>query len=165
MPDRVRRQERLDTELQIAEREKNWPIFLAYLASGYNVPVSTWRRIDGLTEAFDTSGWFDPATGTFTPKRAGRFIIMARAAIDELGSGNRFTMDLYKNGAAYSGMGGPTHSSSSGFFLGLLGASFVELNGTTDNCDVRVNHSGDVGKSLQTGLQWTWVAGYFVGGM
>lgn len=111
-------------------------VFRVYRGTNLNVPASP-GLITFDTEQFDTSGWYDEATGRFTPLVAGYYRFAWGIRLASVVAGQELLSSLWKNGAvaAYgqtaAGVAGHTHGPSS------VGATILSANGSTDYFDVR----------------------------
>lgn len=154
------------------DRRDKLGLFRAFLTAPRTIAASNvWTRVDGLTEDFDvgdgtggsSSGWFDPATGRFSPGRTGYLEMKASVRLESLGAGSRMEAQVRKNGADHIALSGPLHSGSNAGGLGEGSSVYLRADAATDYFEVFVRHSGAVTKDLLTGLANTWVAGRYVG--
>jgi hypothetical protein len=138
--------------------------FLAYLNTpAYNVPAGSARRLDGLTEVYDTDDCFDPALGRYTPGRAGVVEIKVSATLDALGDQNLFRAALRINNNEYIQID-QQHSATSSRPLTVGGMVEVQV-AAADYIEVFLNHTGGSGQPLRTGLLNSWISGSFKGEM
>ncbi len=117
------------------------------------------------TEEYDAAGWYDAATSTYTPQRAGRYLLAAHVQISPSVSGKSFFVRINKNGAIHAFLS-ITHTSHTGNVAGG-GATEVNANGTTDHFEVFLFHTFGVNTSDLGGSSLppsrVWFAGHYLG--
>lgn len=90
---------------------KNVSAFRAYQTVAQSLAAGIDAKLVYQVKGYDTLGEFDPATGRFTPKQAGLYLITAALTINPQINGNRASMRLFVNGADHSRMFNDTVSS------------------------------------------------------
>lgn len=133
--------------------------FSAYLASALALSTNpqTPLVLDG--ERFDVSGWFDSATGLFTPQVAGYYRFSWLVSVSPGASGQGFVAGLVKNGllvaqGSYS-VSVAGHTQSSG------GSAVMVANGSTDAFGVEAR--GTVPNALTATAHDTFFCGELIG--
>lgn len=109
-------------------------------SGAYNVLIAN-------TEEYDISGWYDAATGVFTPQVAGYYYLCGGVWIKTaLADGERTGLALFKNGGQHKNLYFGHQSGSDGDTNRLSGGAIVVANGTTDAFDIRVynNHGSAI---------------------
>lgn len=139
------------------------PAFHAYQAEG--APTAIGAISVGVvlcgTEAIDTGGYHDPATGKFTPLVAGTYTIKIAGALKAVVDRKEVWVGLRKNGTTsrWSGLANTSNAASS---AGGGGGSFdVYLNGSTDYIEF-VIYNGDASSrnTYDTGSNVCWWMGH-----
>ena len=79
----------------------NTPVFSAYMSAGQNIPNTTFTKIAFNTENFDVGGCYDTSNKRFVVPsgQAGKYVIVAKSAIDGIDDGEHVDIALYKNGS------------------------------------------------------------------
>jgi hypothetical protein len=111
------------------------------------------------TEEYDISGWYDPATGRFTPQLAGRYRLGGAVQFNAIAAASQ-ALDIYKNGVVAKRLG------SDGFVSGTVGLALngwadVVANGTTDFFDLR--WTGSAANAPIGGAHLTYFQGHLIG--
>lgn len=134
-------------------------LFYAYRAAALSLANAGVALFD--SERFDTSGWFDTATGRFTPQVAGYYRLSWCLRLAVVGADFNVLAVLYKNGAIYAD--GSSHRAEPSSAVASTGSAVVQANGTTDYFDVRLVHdyAGTVG--LEAGAPASYLCGELVG--
>lgn len=99
----------------------------AYRNASLSISPSVWTKIVFNTEVVDYLGEFDTASGKFTAKKTGVYIVSFRVTFDNPPAGNQYQAAVYLNGSrAYIGNTGVTPGgfsvASTGCFLAPLSA-------------------------------------------
>ena len=78
----------------------NTPAFYAYMNAGQTIANETFTKIAFDTETFDVGGCYDTTNKRFVVPsgEAGKYVIMAKSAIDGLDDQEGISIALYKNG-------------------------------------------------------------------
>lgn len=137
------------------------PSFGAYNSTATTLAANAYTKVDLQTEEFDTNSNF--ASSKFTPTVAGKYHINFCVGI---ASGNVVTTNLYiavlyKNGAVYKW---GTYYAAIASFLGSVGSSLVDMNGSTDYLELYFYNSNALttlstnNTSYTTYMNGVWVA-------
>jgi len=129
------------------------PSFFVYNSAGtQTVATNSIVPLSWNTEVYDTAGAF--ASNTFTPQVAGKYIISGTVFCTD--SVSYCEVYVYKNGVGVS----------TEFVRGTAASAhvttLVDLNGSTDYVDLRVQNGG--GTTIQGGQLYTNFSGALVGG-
>ncbi len=103
--------------------------FSAYRSA--NVSVGSNTKLPFDVERWDFDGWFDTATGIYTPKLAGYYLINFTAMFS-FASAFNFTLGVYKNGAE-AAFGSHDYTAAAWSAAVSVGTVILYANGTTDN--------------------------------
>lgn len=137
--------------------------FGAYRAASVNLATGAVIVFD--TEEFDVSGWFDTATGKFTPQVAGYYSLSWAASSRDIQNADvAWQATLRKNGTQFkAGMIGYQRGGT--FTVNSTGhVNAVQANGTTDNFDVIISHTNAGGSTFVLGAATTtFFQGHLVG--
>jgi hypothetical protein len=78
----------------------NTPAFYAYMNAGQSIANETFVKIAFDTETFDVGGCYDTSNKRFVVPsgEAGKYVIMAKSAIDGIDDQEGISIALYKNG-------------------------------------------------------------------
>jgi hypothetical protein len=110
-----------------------------------------------------SSGWYDTASGKFTPQRAGLYEITASASF-AVNANAEATIWVYKNGSTE--VARDSRSSSTAHRLMPRASAVVYMNGTTDYLTVSIYQNSDGNKKLQCqNTSETAFWGRFIGGV
>jgi hypothetical protein len=137
--------------------------FSAYRSAALNAAASgTPLAIVFGTDEFDVSGWFDVATGVFTPQVAGYYRLSARVGMSSSPTppGSQLLM-LQKNGADFRRLDRMQDISSSG--EGVNGTTTVQANGTTDAFRISFTQSGYSTLTIGVGASLCYFQGELIG--
>lgn len=135
------------------------PMFLAQRSASLTIAGATF--VEAILDAvvIDTDGAYNPATGRFSPARAGYYLIMLTGDVaTSAGTLNNWQVNLYKNGVMYQPMAVATPDSA--VIAGGSGTAIVYLNGTTDYVSMFVYVDGTSGTQSLRAL--SALAGYFI---
>ena len=79
----------------------NTPVFSAYMSAGQTIPNTTFTKIAFNTENFDVGGCYDTSNYRFVVPsgQAGKYVIVAKSAVDGIDDGEHVDIALYKNGS------------------------------------------------------------------
>jgi hypothetical protein len=79
----------------------NTPAFSAYMSANQTIPNETFTKIAFNTENFDVGGCYDTSNYRFTVPsgQAGKYVIVAKSAVDGLDDQESISIALYKNGS------------------------------------------------------------------
>ena len=79
----------------------NTPAFSAYMSAGQTIPNTTFTKIAFNTENFDVGGCYDTSNYRFVVPsgQAGKYVIVAKSAVDGIDDGEHVDIALYKNGS------------------------------------------------------------------
>jgi hypothetical protein len=113
------------------------------------------------SEAWDTEGWFDVATGRFTPQEPGVYRLGAGVApVSAITAENYWGVDIRKNGSGHR----TDYRIQRGTVVPTPHASLlVAANGSTDYFDVMVEHNQGGSVAIQTSIAMTYFQGELVG--
>lgn len=98
------------------------------IASGSSVVV------DVFSEDADPEGWFNDATGRFTPGIEGYYQVNAQITILSVTDGSKMIVQLYKNGSREVILGRGVSGGTD--YNGYGGSHVVYMNGTTDYLEI-----------------------------
>jgi hypothetical protein len=78
----------------------NTPAFYSYMSGGQSIANETFVKIAFDTETFDVGGCYDTSNKRFVVPsgQAGKYVIMAKSAIDGIDDQEGISIALYKNG-------------------------------------------------------------------
>lgn len=135
-------------------------IFRAYRNTPGN--VTTGQVVVFDAESFDTQGWYNPATGRFTPQVAGYYRLSTTVMSNStLTADNYYIARIRKNGADVA-TGPPTFQRGSATTPASSATDVVFANGTTDYFDVGVYHNQGVAFPLAGASVYTYFAGELI---
>ncbi len=125
----------------------NGPAFSAY-RSGQSITNSTFTKVTGFTESFDTAGVFDASAGRFTPNVAGYY--QFNFQYDSAQTSGSLFCETRKNNTRVCLSTIADHAAGIGACA--AGAGLVYLNGSTDYVELFVyqNSSGAANTSVET---------------
>ena len=117
----------------------NAPAFSAYMTTSQTVSAGATTKLIFNAELFDTNNNFDSTTNyRFTPTVAGYYQINYCQSNTQVSNLNtRYTIFLYKNGAAYQTFFG--YNGTSGDFQIANINTIVSMNGSTDYLEMYAN--------------------------
>jgi hypothetical protein len=125
----------------------NMPAFSAYLTSAQGFSNSTFSRMVGWTENFDTNNNF--ASNRFTPTVAGYYQVNGQVAMG--GTDVGFTqIAIYKNGGQYSSGSTMTNNFTVGAMC--MVSDVIYLNGSTDYVELWAWQNSGGSLATQSGL-------------
>jgi hypothetical protein len=116
------------------------------------------------TELFDYSGWYDTATGKYTPLIAGLYQFSWLVTDNNpLGAADRYWLTHIRKNGTIVGDGQllwqrSTQGPNSG------GSMLLEANGSTDYFEITVEHNEGAAEDIDTGQDSTFFCGHYVGG-
>lgn len=117
-------------------------------------------------EPEDVSGWYDPATGVFTPQKAGLYVFSGKTTLSSVVDGKIVVVSVFKNGVRFKDLV-YAHTGSNVAISPGGATPPIFANGTTDAFDMRVYHNfGTTGTALPdtvVGENETYFGGFFVG--
>lgn len=135
--------------------------FSAFRGAAATYPTASVVVFDN--EDFDVSGWFDTATGRFTPQAAGYYRLSwcVRVQGTTLAADKFWLASLRKNGTV--ARIGQLNWQRGASGINSTGASVVSANGTTDFFDVIIEHDHTAGAPLLVGTAQTYFTGEMIG--
>jgi len=120
----------------------NTPAFLAYPSSAQTISANTITTGAYNTEVYDTDGDYDTSTYIFTPTKAGTFYIFGSCAWNDVDTGQDMYFNIYLNNSTHIFQ---ARNKSNGNRQTQIGGVIVEMNGSTDNVRIRIEHSDTSG--------------------
>lgn len=142
---------------RLAALEAPKPSFSAYATANLNLPANAWTKVIFDTKDWDVGGVYAPATGRFTPTRAGVYMITASVAFSLTKAGNA-TLSIYKNGAERRR--DAAYGSGSALYGALAMTALFQANGTTDYFEAWAMTT--VGGATTAGAATTYFEAVFV---
>lgn len=124
------------------------PAFSAYYGgSNFALLWGIFTKVVMATETFDTHGCYDPATGRFTPTKAGKYLINVSGRV-ALITGS-VSVTVFKNGADIGHRAGEVAVTNGSNAVRSGGAKIVQANGTTDYFEFHVRQMDTDGSSAR----------------
>lgn len=145
----------------ITNREIN---FRAYKAADQSIATSTNTKLILDTENYDSDSYFDSTTNyRFTPLVAGKYAIGCAVFMQIILNGSLMLAQVYKNGAVHHELCRTVVGGTVPYDTGMNGATYVDMNGSTDYIEIYVWHNSPTAISTFSGSgAYTWVFGYRV---
>jgi hypothetical protein len=130
---------------------QNYPAFEAYLSADTSISNNTLTVIPCNTEIYDTDSCYDTSTYTFTPNVAGKYYIYGGASMGSGGNVYQFSFfDIRLNGSLKKrSTFNPDDTSVNTATPTISG--ILDMNGTTDSVNLRVQFSSSISNTLNGG--------------
>lgn len=137
--------------------------FSAYRAGTQSIATGAGTVIVFDTEEFDVSGWFDTATGRYTPQVPGYYRLSANVASSAVQAVDvAWAPVLRKNGSSYKNL--PNNAQRNGATPISAGGSVIAVaNGTTDYFEVLHTHTAASATLIAGGAALTYFQGELIG--
>jgi hypothetical protein len=104
-------------------------------SSAQAISASTLTTVQLDTEDLDEPGWYDESTYTFTPLKAGAYLVLAQASLAALTG--TLTLEIYR-GATSVGKIDVVRSAAA---VTAQVSALVTMNGSTDAITIKVTHT------------------------
>lgn len=139
-----------------------WPnsgvgAFSAYRAAALAVVTGTAIIFD--TIEWDQSGWFNAATGAFTPKIAGRYRLMWGIQSAAVLAADVYWINAVEKNGALERRGQTGYQRGGVVSVNGSGSALVTANGTTDTFKVALTHGVGAATGIQPGAAFTFFQG------
>jgi len=137
--------------------------FSAYRSTNQAIATGAGTVVVFDAEEFDVSGWFDTATGKFTPQVPGYYRLSANissAAVQAADIG--WAPVIRKNGASYKNLPNSAQRNSA-TPVSAGGSVIAQANGTTDYFEVLHTHTAGTPTNVGGGAALTYFQGEFIG--
>ena len=130
---------------------QNYPAFEAYLNANTSISNNTLTVIPCATEIYDTDSCYDTSTYTFTPNVAGKYYIYGGASMASGGNVYQFSFfQIRLNGSLRkTSTFNPDDTSINTATPTISG--ILDMNGTTDSVNLRVQFSSSISNTLNGG--------------
>lgn len=136
--------------------------FSAYRNAALNSPAASTAVITFDAEEFDVSGWYDTATGRFTPQSPGYYRLNAAVRLASVAAGTGWRLQIAKNGTAFRELLGQYRVTTASQPISVGGSTIVQANGTTDYFTV-ILESTDGAQAITVAARYTYFQGELVG--
>lgn len=144
---------------------QNYPAFEAYLDANTSISENTLTVIPCDTKIYDTDSCYDTSTYTFTPNVAGKYYIYGAATLASGGNAYKFSFfEIRLNGSLRKRTSFNPDDSSFNTATTMV-EGIVDMNGTTDSVNLRVQFSSSVSNILNGGstARQTYFGAYRIG--
>ena len=133
------------------------PAFWVIKSGNQTIAGDTAVQLTFETEILDSDGAF--ASSTFTPQKAGYYLIYAQARFNANNDADQWKMMFYKNGAELAIGSTVTRTQQTAQLTSL-----VQLNGSTDNIKFYVYHNlAGTDITVQNQSTYTFAQGFRIG--
>ena len=133
------------------------PAFWVIKSGNQTIAGDTAVQLTYETEILDSDGAF--ASSTFTPQKAGYYLIYAQARFNANNDADQWKMMFYKNGAELAIGSTVTRTQQTAQLTSL-----VQLNGSTDNIKFYVYHNlAGTDITVQNQSTYTFAQGFRIG--
>jgi len=131
--------------------------FRAYLNSAQSIPNTTFTKVNIDTENWDTDGVFDTTNKQYLPTQAGKYFVCGAVQIQDIVAGKLHLAMIYVNGVEHSRGTQIVHGGAG--YVSAVVSALLSLDGD-DYVELYTYHDIGSSKSLTTGSNITWLAGF-----
>jgi hypothetical protein len=115
-------------------------------------------------DAWDVSGWYDTATGRYTPQVAGYYCFSWAVKLGSVAAADvLWQASLRKNGTTMVGAGQEAFQRGATTPANSVGSGHAFANGTTDFFEIVMTHSVGAATTLTRTVADTFFAGHLIG--